>query len=301
MRRKADPTSVLGEPLPVRPITHLSYSTLTSWFECPKKVQLAKIRRAPTRTAWWFAGGSAVHAASDAYDRWSLKDPVGRPRFQLVDEWEQAFDTEVADIVKHHPDFSEWRNAGSKEAPETHDRWKYSLGPELVAAYVKWRRRSQWVLWVTPKGEPAIELDLSTSFPGCDREVKAYADRIFVDPLMEQRIIVDFKSGTRQPEGPLQFGVYNAGMTALHNSPCTWGYAFMNRKGELAKPYDLAKYTPEYVGKIFGQLSRAVQNEVWPAHVGHACKMCDVQTSCYAQGGEFSSLFDPDDPAHVPF
>jgi hypothetical protein len=290
---------VVGEKLPVYPITHLSYSTLSSWFECPKKVQLAKERKAPARTAWWFAGGSAVHAASDAYDRWTLLDPVGRPRFALKDEWDKAFDEEVDDIAKRHPDKSLWRNAGSKDVPETYARWKDTLGPELVKAYILWRQRSPWTLWHTPQGEPAIELDLSTTFPGCDREVKAYVDRVFVDPMMGDKIIVDFKSGTRQPEGPLQFGVYNAGMIELYGEPCRWGYAFMNRRAELAKPYDLTKYTPEYVGAQFAALGRAVTEKVWPAHVGHACKMCDVQTSCYAADGEFSALFDPDDPDYV--
>lgn len=213
-----------------------------------------------------------------------------------------AFDAEVNDISARYPDRSLWRAAGSKDAPETYDRWKNTLGPELVAAYIRWRRRSQWVLWHTAAGEPAIELDLSTTFPGCDREVKAYADRIFFDPSMEQYIIVDFKSGTRAPEGPLQFGVYGAAMQLLHDKRCTWGYPFMNRKAQLGRAFDLGKYTPVYVGRQFAALSKAVEGQVFPAHVGSACKMCDVQTSCYAKDGEFSKLYDPDDPEYdVPF
>ena len=132
--------------------------------------------------------------------------------------------------------------------------------------------------------------------------MKAYADRIFFDPITERYIVVDFKSGTRAPEGPLQFGVYGAAMQLLHKIECTWGYPFMNRKAQLGKAFDLTKYTPTYVGRQFAALATAVEGQVYPAHIGSACKMCDVQSSCYARDGEFSKLYDPDDPEYdVPF
>lgn len=298
-RRSAPAKSVVGEALPIYPIDHLSYSTVHSYFECPKKVQLAKERRAPAVPAWWFAGGSAVHATTEAYDRWSLLDPVARPRFQLKSEWEKAFDEEVSDIASRFPDKSTWRAAGSKDTPETYIRWKESLGPELVASYIRWRQRSDWSIWHSPQGEPGIELDIGGQFPGSPLAISGYLDRVFVEPLAGQRIIVDLKTGTRQPDGPLQFGVYNAGMILKYDAPCRTGYAFMNRKGELSKPHDLIKYTPEYVGRLFGQIGQAVQGKIYPAHTGGHCRMCDVSTACYAQDGEFSSLYDEDDPDFV--
>jgi len=296
--------SIVGEPLPVGKLGNLSYSTFDNWLQCPKKVELSKIRKAPTQGAWWFTGGTAVHTATEAYDRWSLLDPTGRPRFNLHEEWERAFDSTLWEDQERHPDLDQWRHGGNKDTPETHDRWKITLGPELVASYIKWRQRSQWTLWLTPDGEPGIELDLAGQFPGAALLVKAYVDRIFSDPIMDQLIVVDLKSGTRQPDSPLQLGVYGAGMAIKYGVHATWGYCFMNRKGELGKPYDLTKYTPEYVGKQFGYLNKAVDCGIYPAHVTNSCRMCDVSTACYAQGGEFSKLFDPDDPdwvGNVPF
>lgn len=304
MARKFPQRSLEGEPLAIRPLGNLSYSTLDSWFSCPKSVQLRKERRAPATPAWWFAGGSAVHATTEAYDRWALLDPVERPRFMARDEWERAFDEEVNDISERFPDHSLWRNAGSKEAPETYDRWKNTVGPEQVKAYIAWRQRTGWALWTTPGGQPAIELDVGGQFPGSALVVKGYLDRVFVDPYTGRLTVVDIKTGSRQPEGPLQFGVYAAGLALNYQASPAFGYAFMTRKAILGKPFPLSKYTPEYVGKLFGHLSRAVTAEIWPAHVGQACRMCDVSAACFAADGEFSSLYDPDDPAyvgHVPF
>lgn len=304
MPRKASKESVSGVALPVGKISNVSYSTLDKWFQCPKAVELTKIRKAPTRSAWWFAGGTAVHEATEAYDRWTLLDPLDRPRFDLRGEWERAFDGQVDDISSRQPDRSTWRHAGSKDTPETYDRWKNTVGPELVAAYIRWRQRTGWDIWHTESGVAGIELDLGGTFPGSSLPSKGFADRVFVDPYTQGLTIVDLKSGTRAPDSPLQFGIYAAGLILNHKVSAAFGYAFMNRKGELGKPFTLAKYTPEYVGQLLGRLSKAIENGIFPAHPGQACRMCDVAAACYAADGEFSKLYDPDDPewsGAVPF
>lgn len=261
---------------------------------------LAKVAKAPARPAWWFAGGSAVHAATEAYDRWTLKDPADRPKFSIAQAFADTFDTEVKDMEARWPDASEWRHAGPKTAPETYDRWM-KLGPLLVGNYITWRRSMDYVVW-SPKvdGTPdptvaiGIEIDLSTTLPGCEREIKAYADRIFYSPSLDQIHIVDLKTGTRGPNNPLQFGVYSACLEHLYEVKAATGAAFMNREGSLGKPFALAKYTPAYVGRLFGNLSRAVDANVFPAHKGSACRMCDTSDSCYANDGPRALEFDPD-------
>lgn len=297
--------SVVGEPLKLGEIRHVSYSTLDQWFTCPHRVELAKIQKAPQVPAWWFAGGSAVHAATEEYDRWTLLDPVERSRFSIRDEFERAFAREVYEISEKEPDRQKWRAAGKKEAPETYDRW-IQLGPLLVGNYIKWRRNNDYVIWsrldkLQPKDSVyGIEIDLSTTLPGCERELKAYADRIFWSPSLDQIHIIDLKTGTRGPNNPLQFGVYAACLAHKYGVSADVGMAFMNREGKPGKAFTLAKYTPEYVGRLFGQLSRAVDAKVFPAHVGPACRMCDVSSACYANDGELAELYDPDHPDYAP-
>ncbi len=285
-------------------IRHLSYSTLDAWFQCPKKVELAKIRKAPQLPAWWFAGGSAVHAATEEYDRWTLLDPVGRPKFSIAESFAAFFEDEVVDIRAKEPDESKWRHAGPKTAPETYDKWMKN-GPLFVGNYITWRRSTDYVIWANgDKLQPVvgIEVDLSTPLPGCEREIKAYADRIFWSPSLQQHHIVDLKTGTRGPTSPLQFGVYGACLEHKYDVKATTGTAFMNREAKLGKAFDLARYDPRYVGRLFGHLSRAVDAQIFPAHYTGGCsKMCDVSSSCYAAGGELSDIYDPDDPNRPPF
>lgn len=289
-------SSRLGE------ISHVSYSTLTRFFDCPKAVELAKIRRAPARPAWWFAGGSAVHSATEAYDRWTLEDPVNRPKFSIVDQFSAAFEVEYQEIKERWPEESEWRHAGPKTAPETYDRWMKN-GPLFVGNYISWRRAQDYRIW-SPADHldvVGIETDLSCFLPGCEREIKAYADRIFWSPSLRQIHIIDLKTGTRGPRVPLQFGTYGACLKHKFDVDAATGAAFMNREGALGKAFPLAKYTPAYVGRLFGHLSRAVDAQVFPAHEGSSCRMCDVSDSCYINGGALSATYDPDDPDCPPF
>lgn len=301
-RRKAPSKSVVGEG--PKKLEHVSYSTFYSWFECPKKVQLAKLQRAPAVPAWWFAGGSAVHVATELYDHWTLADPVNRGRFNLLGSFEEAFDAEVRDIEARHPDRTTWRAAGKKDDPETYAKWM-KLGPVLVGNYIKWRRATpQYQIWITEAGVPAIELDVGwpgfTSPEPYRLPVAAYLDRVFVDTTNDDKIIVDIKTGTRKPDSPLQFGTYNAGLQLTHGVSARWGMAFMNRDGRLSTPFDMAPYTPEYVNQQYSRMSMVARYEIFPPHVHGGCFRCDVQEFCYAARGAKSAQYDPDDPAYAP-
>lgn len=297
---------VLGVTRQLGSIQHTSFSTFTSWFECPKAVELRKIRKAPATPAWWFAGGSAVHAATEEYDHWTLLDPVNRPKFTVKASFEEAFFSEVKEIEGKEPDRTKWRHAGPKTAPETYDRWM-ALGPVLVGNYITWRRSTDYVIWTGP--DPAtggeldvvgIETDLSCTLPGCEMELKAYVDRIFWSPSLEQYHIVDLKTGSRGPRTGFQFGTYAACWEQLYGLKAATGAAFMNREGSLGKPFSLEKYTPHYVGRLFSNLERAIRNDVFPAHPGSSCRMCDVQDSCFATDGPLAERYDPDHPGYAP-
>lgn len=296
MARRSAPSA---QPPRLGDIAHVSYSTLTTWFDCPKQVELRKIRRAPAVPAWWFAGGSAVHSATEEYDRWTLLDPVTRPKFSVVDTFAIAFRAEVDEIKSKEPDVTKWRHAGPKTAPETEERWLKN-GPLFVGNYIKWRRATDYQV-VMVGDEPAIELDVSCVLPGCDREVKAYLDRLFYSPSLDQQHVIDLKTGTRGPRIALQFGVYRACLEQKYDLTPATGAAFMNREGDIGKAFPLDKYTPAYVGKLFGHLSRAIDAGVFPAHQGPSCRMCDVGDACYINGGSSSHLYDLDDPNCPPF
>jgi len=48
---------------------HISYSALTTWIDCGWLYFLSRVKKVQEKSAWWFYGGSAVHRATEEYDR----------------------------------------------------------------------------------------------------------------------------------------------------------------------------------------------------------------------------------------
>lgn len=48
---------------------HVSWSALETWMSCGKKFQLQRLLNVEQRPSWAAIGGSAVHAATEDYDR----------------------------------------------------------------------------------------------------------------------------------------------------------------------------------------------------------------------------------------
>lgn len=59
-----------GQELPA----HISYSSLTTWLDCGWKYYLSRVKQIGEQPAWWFYGGTAVHTATEVYDRMTLED-----------------------------------------------------------------------------------------------------------------------------------------------------------------------------------------------------------------------------------
>jgi hypothetical protein len=49
---------------------HISYSAYTDYRDCGKYYQLKRLMSLPEQPAWWNVGGSAVHAATEAFDHY---------------------------------------------------------------------------------------------------------------------------------------------------------------------------------------------------------------------------------------
>ena len=56
---------------------HISYSSLTTWLDCGWKYYLTRIVKETEDPTWYLCGGSAVHAATEAYDK-DLYENEGR-------------------------------------------------------------------------------------------------------------------------------------------------------------------------------------------------------------------------------
>ncbi|MEW2498406.1 PD-(D/E)XK nuclease family protein [Streptomyces nodosus] len=279
---------------------HLSHSSRESLERCARSYFLSRLAKAPQRPALWLAGGSAVHEVTEFYDLTAVAEG---PEFawepdEVQAAWTSTFDLHLDKAREAEPNENAWKRSES-EPIEVWNR----LGPEFVQSYMAWRKRSPWEIWTTPDDRPAIELDVSGNLPGCDVEIKAYLDRVFWDPVFKQLVILDLKTGRRPPKNADQFGTYAALLKVKYDVDAVMGVPFMNRKATLGKPHDLAEYTPEHVGEIYGKAWEQIQEYVrtghWPADTSD-CFLCDVSASCAAVNGPLAHLYDPASPGYRP-
>lgn len=277
-------------------IQHLSHSSKETFERCAKGWFLKYITRAPQQPAVWSVGGSAVHEATEHYDLMACVGNADVAQQELGRIWEVCFEDQLAKAIDKEPNQNLWRRSGN----DTVESWQ-AMGLTHVQAYIDWRERSQWEIWTTPDGEPAIELDISGRLPGCPVEIKAFLDRIFWDPLFKKHWIVDLKTGKKAPSSSAQFGVYAALVKQKYGIDIADGAAFMNRQGTLGKPWDLTEYTPEAVGQVFGETWEQIQAGSFPANgiENRGCFICDVSAACAAKNGPLAAQYDPDSPGHI--
>lgn len=275
---------------------HISHSSREALERCAKQYFLTRVAKAPQTPALWLAGGSAVHEATEAYDLMAFAGMA--EDFEAEDTWNAFFDAQLAEAREREENERKWRS--SKTEPI--EVWRKN-GLEFVQSWIDWRERSPWQIWTAPDGFAAIELDVSGKLPGCDIEIKAYLDRVMWDPVLKKLVIVDLKTGKRPPKNAEQFGTYAALLTAKYSVQVDLGVPFMNRRAGLGTPYDMAEYTPEVVGEIFGTAWESIQGYVrdgsFPADTSD-CFLCDVKSSCHAQNGPLAHLYDPASPAYEP-
>jgi putative RecB family exonuclease len=279
-------------PPPERRVSHISHSARETLLRCAKSYFLSRIAGAPKRPALWLAGGSAVHTATEEYDRLAV---VGEEeRFDVEARWNTCFQVELTAARQQDVNENRWRRSPTEPVGV----WN-QLGPQFVRAYIDWRQRSPWQIWTTPDGQPAIELDVSGYLPGCPVEIKAFADRVFWDPVFERLEVLDLKTGKRPPKGPDQFATYGALIEAKYGVKPHSGVPFMNRKGTVGKPYELEEFTPEVVGQLYGEAWEQIQGRQFPADgYDSECFICDVSDSCFVKNGPLAAQYDPDHPDH---
>jgi putative RecB family exonuclease len=296
LKRSPKTISVQGSKQLLLP-EHLSHSSRELLLRCAKSWFLKYMTDAPWSVSLWTAIGSAVHEATEYYDRALLRGDTDG--FDAHTTWAMFFGGQLEELRRKEPNQNSWRFSPS----EPLGVWN-TLGPQLVQSWIDWRQRSPYTVWITPDGEPAIELDVSGMLPGCPVEIKGYVDIVMEDPTFDQLLIIDKKTSKRPPASVEQFATYAALLEVKYGRRARLGAAFMNRKGTLATPWDLGGVTPQSVGAVFGEAWEQITAGEFPATgiKTNDCYLCDTSSSCYAKGGPLSAIHDPADPSYpAPF
>lgn len=180
----------------------------------------------------------------------------------------------------------------TKAMPRGEDEsWWLANGPAMVQRWIDWRDESQWQVWTCPDGRPAIELELYPSFDGV--RVRMFLDRIMVVPVSDSLVIVDLKSGKRNPASDLQLGFYRAGVWQTFAVDIRYGAYWMARTGELSPIEDITRFTPGVMAHWLDRFVAAREQGIFLPHLSEKCRACGVNAHCYAFGGGRSGT-DPD-------
>lgn len=274
-------------------IEHLSHSTVSDLKECGEKVRLAKIEKVPRTSSWSLIGGSMVHTVTENLDRRDFGIEGDGP-YEFTEDTFLAYIEAEED--KYQSDRAEWRASGraSKEWPDKEDyKWWLNHGPKMVAA---WRRFLQGPLYQIAlfDGEPAIEIGFEEEIGGA--KVVGYIDRVLEHIPTGELVVVDLKSGSRDPMSSDQLGLYRVGLHKKFGGRFTpqWGTYFMVRKGATTIITDLTKYSDGRLDYEYERAWTAVQAGIFLPKIGPLCGSCGVRDYCRAVDGPLA-----DD--HLPY
>lgn len=264
---------------------HTSFSAFTTWLDCGEKFRLQRVEGVAEDPAYYLAGGNAVHHATEVFDKLYEREKHEAPALafgECVRIAEQAFNEDFQARLDERPG-ANWRAGGRKTAafPKGEDdRWWFINGAQQVRAYADWRRMAKnFPLWRTEAGVLAVELPVDPTFTG-DVKIKGYIDRVF--SIQDDLVVVDLKSGSREPASFLQLAVYAIAMEKQYGVRPRYGAYYMTRKAELGNLVDLTPYTEAMVSRWFRDFRRSVEAGVFIPHVTSMCSSCGVRDACYA-------------------
>lgn len=267
---------------------HLSHSAVDSLLSCGERFRLERILRAPQVPALYFIGGSVVHEATEILDRTILESGELWDIDRIEGCCSALFRKEIVDAQEIEPDTSKWGMGGRANAKEDETWWRREA-PVMVSRWQDWMYGGSHSLeiWELPNGEPAIEVQIMTTFG--DVPVKMAIDRVMQDVSTGELIVVDIKAGSREPQG-YQLPLYGEAVYRAFGVPVTWGAYWMARKGTLTLPKDLRPMIRDLDNR-FAKARLMVDNEIYLAVPGMFCNSCSVREFCSAQGGSPDALF----------
>ena len=205
--------------------------------------------------------------------------------FDIAAEWELAFAKEYSRTLKYTDvPVEEWKVAGTvtKQRPNKEDlSWWKENGLKHVTDYVDWFASTGWGIAMMPDGMPGIEWEAIVEFGGVD--VKLIVDAIYVNG--NDLIVVDYKTGKRDPQGMLQLGLYASAIEKVCGVRPKYGGYYMTRKASLTGLVDLAPWTIEFFNYQASAMKAFQDTGFWPASVGDACNICSFTQYCQAYGG----------------
>lgn len=255
-----------------------SVSQINQYLRCPQAYKLGRIDKVWARPAAWLPQGTAFHAVAEEYEQ-ALHARKPMSLDEARDMFREMYAHEVEMLTHDTPNFEWWFWSGPYNGERDIER-RYHIGLEQVEKFVAWRDTPGQEIWVTPDGQPAIELAFKVELDGI--LVRGFIDAVVV--VDGQLRVRDYKTGN-SPGDDFQLGVYSVAIEALYGVKPTHGDYFMvGKKGakpRISGPYDLSPWTREVVTERFREVEDRIQaGDFEPDPEPSKCGFCDVNYSC---------------------
>ena len=152
-----------------------------------------------------------------------------------------------------------------------------SSGPMWVEQYIAWRKaNTNWKIWTTPDGRPAIELELIPVV--ADVPIKMVIDRVF--EVNGQLVIVDLKTSQNTPSSTLQLGFYKLGLEQTFGIEIKWGNYYMSRGSNTVEMVDLSEYTYDKMEFLVKGFDKARKAGIFLPNTNACQYMCGLTQHC---------------------
>ena len=133
---------------------------MNTWLECGWKYYLTKIEEVPEGHAVWFTGGSAVHKATERFDKGDVGETTN-----LDELWNDTWFKQVKEDEAINGDMNTWQYRGQEDMS-----WWYGEGWWMLDRWVKFREAG-WNVY-----EDFVEKEYQ--IPVGDTVVKLASDRV---------------------------------------------------------------------------------------------------------------------------
>lgn len=258
-----------------------SHSSFSTFLTCPEMWRQERLLKREQLPMWAGVGGSAVHTTTESWDLFGL----GYTGFGALGpdfSWQEQFANNFHRLIAEEEEKTGVPNAKWKIANKgTEDyQWWLENGPIFAKSWGDWRQRStQWEIWTTPDGVPAIELEFLVDFGGIP--VKGYIDRVMVKTDGSELMAVDLKAGRFIPETTDQLLLYAAALEIQYGIRPELGGYFDNRKGRLIYPERMDVETAEDTIERIGWFMAQANAGEFLARPGRQCiNFCSVSQHC---------------------
>jgi len=195
---------------------------------------------------------------------------------ETQDAFRKAYSRETNKLLEDTPNTEHWFRSGPYSGEADIER-RFGIGLRQVAGYIEWvESHPEDVIWITPDGEPAIELEFDIDLDGV--RVRGFIDQVVRGPR-------DLKTGN-EPGDSFQLATYDIALLLKYGVQCGRGdYWMAGSSSKRTHPevisHDLSEWTLEKVTEEFHRVDEGIRAGDFPPNPEESkCMFCSVRSAC---------------------